>query len=80
MLAHSGLQFYPLFTGRVIGSDSCQVGLCLPCTEGSSAFVSAGCCVCSVGTDSRGAGEEAGGKEQHTDPGRHLVSEGAPGN
>lgn len=43
------------------------------------AFVSTGCGVCSVGTDSSGAGEEAGGKDQHTDPGRQLVSEGSLG-
>lgn len=43
------------------------------------AFVPTGCRVCSVGTDSSGAGEAAGGKEQHTDPGRQLVSEGSPG-
>lgn len=39
------------------------------------AFVSTGCRVCSVGTDSSGAGEEAGRKDQHTEPGRQLVSE-----
>ena len=43
------------------------------------AFVSTGCCICSVGTDSSGAGEEAGGKKQLTDAGGQLVSKGSLG-
>lgn len=33
-LTHSGLQFYPPFTGRVTHSDSCWVELCPWCIDG----------------------------------------------
>ena len=72
------------FTLRSLGGWHTLIPAGWGCAHGvqmdPSAFVSAGCRVCFAGTDSRGAGEEAGGKEQHTDPGRQLVSEGAPGN
>ena len=75
-------QFHPQFTGRVtrrqaltLAGRGCTCGV--PACP--SALISAGRRVCSVGTDSRGAGEEAGGKEQRPDPGRQLVSEGSLG-